>query len=80
MNNDPKPDAREERTSHGSYRPSFLLYWTGRLIRPLIAEAMRQHNYAANQVMRRMMSSPINPQNINAPAATTPQPSHGQHE
>ena len=48
--------AREEKTPSGTYRPNILLYWLGRLVRPVVAEAMRQHNHAANQAMWRWMS------------------------
>lgn len=46
--------AREERTPHGTYRPNILLYWLGRLVRPVVAEAMRQHNHNANRALWRM--------------------------
>ena len=45
--------AREEKTPSGTYRPNIVLYWLGRLYRPVVAEAMRQHNHTANQAMLR---------------------------
>ena len=47
--------AREERAPHGTYRPGLPLYWLGRLARPMVAEALRQHTHKespAGQVRR----------------------------
>lgn len=68
--------AREERSPSGTYRPNLLLYWLGRLARPVVAEAMRQRNHDMNQAMWRWSF----PNRVSSQNPATPQSSPGQSQ